>query len=184
MRFRTNNSEESIKLRRSQNTLVIVGSGIMLTGVWAAIKAYSMLFLRGSKGIESMSRAIDETSARMADREVVIIAVAGVTMYVLFELGLRFYIGRCAIAEGKGRGVRRLYIFITVWLCGLTLLFAIGEAYLMITGSNEEHVTRMDSAAAFIIDMTSLIMMVQMIASHSRVRRYYSGHEREAGHAE
>ena len=49
-----NNEPKQIEIRKSQNTLIVVGSGIILFGVWSAVKMLSMLFLLRKETVEGI----------------------------------------------------------------------------------------------------------------------------------
>ena len=183
MKIRTDNSEESIRIRRSQSTLVAVGTGIMLLGVWSAIKAYSYILLRRGSLIEEV-RSYAEEGTELTDGMLLAGVIVVFTIYVLIELGVRLFIGRSAIAEGKGHRSGKMYIPLTILLIIVTALIIFAEGYSMVDGKPDSNVTEVDWATSLVIDITSLVMMIEMVVSAFRVKKYKKTHlNEEGGHA-
>ena len=175
MEAKVNNTEEQRKIRKSEMTLVIVGTGIMMFGAWAAIKVFSMILLRTNETVAEM-RELMFYENPYTDKEIMITIIILAALYVLIELGVRVFVGRAAIAEGRGARSGRLYIvfaFMLILAALLSVLFDLGVMINDFTGdSGTGELTRRSAGTSFVIDLTSLVMMIEMMAAAFRVKRY------------
>ena len=177
MEAKINNSEEQIRIRRAQSTLAIVGTGIIMFGAWVALKVYSIVLLRESKTLEELRSYVPEDADPMSDRLLLFTLLAIITIYVAIELGVRMYIGKSAIAESRGKKKSVMYIVLTFILILLALISVMFDGAGLIqkvigTESGVENTTQTDMLTAFIIDLTSLIMMIEMVVCAFRVRKH------------
>ena len=86
-------------------------------------------------------------------------------------LGVRMYVGLSAIAVGRGRRRRLLFILIAV-------IMIIGNIWAFISGFFATEapeqlgvLTENHSLSAFIIDATSVLMLTQMVISAIKIRK-------------
>ena len=180
MTYRIDNSEETIRLRRSQNTLINVGAGIILFGIWSAIKLYSMTFLRRETSLKELKEtAADDALEGISDRTLLITAFVIITLAVLFEIGIRLYVGLSAMAEGRGKRTGKLYIIVTY----LFILYSMTSiVFYFIAGFNGQYSTENGETlplASVIIEFTNMLMMIQMVISAHIVRSYKKRARRE-----
>lgn len=193
MEAKINNSEEQRRIRKSGSTLVIVGTGIMIFGVWAALKSFSLLLLRERQTIQELRGYAPEDAPYINDKVLLTATIVGVTVYVLIELAVRAFVGFSAIAEGRGKKSGSMYIVFTFILILLTLSSVITEVYVLIIGAaggfkealnGVEHTTELDVLTSLVIDLTSMVLMVQMVVSAFRLKKYKKQQGlKEADHA-
>lgn len=177
-----NNDPEQIKIRKSQNTLIVVGTGTVLFGVWTALKMIGSLFMLKAETIEAMRKLADGGLDQFTDKQVFAI-ILGLALFVtLILLFLRTYIGLSALAEGRGRRRSKVYIPIAVLIICVTLLSFVFN-FLSVTGEKVYGALTPDTSfSGMIIEMTSIIMLVEMVVSAIRIRRAggTSGHNTSA----
>ena len=193
MEAKVNNSEEQRKIRRSQSTLVIVGTGIMMFGVWTAVKSFSIVFLRKEETVQDFLASSSGEGMELTPTQAFIAVLVMTAAYVAVELAVRVFIGKSAVAEGRGLKTGRAYIIWTYILMFFTLLAILLEiavtafitaADLGFLDFDTGDATQGNAITAMIIDTTSMIMMIQMLISAGRVRRYKKQQSRtEAGNA-
>lgn len=195
MEAKINNSEEQIKIRKSQSTLVIVGTGIMMFGIWTAVKSFGVALLRQAENVQEIMSDMSESVPDIKPETAFIVMLAFTALYVLIELGVRVFVGMSAIAEGLGHKKGWAYIIWTYLLVFIDLQVVLLEVAGIITiigvqtgvfnlNVNMEDVTHTSVITALIIDLTSLVMMIQMLVSARRVRKYRKAQSLgEAGHA-
>lgn len=173
MKF-VNNEPEQIELRRAQNTLIVVGTGIILFGFWSAAKLLGSLLILRKETID-MVVAASGTTEGVSERALFIVLFVFTTIIVALLLALRAFIGRAAIDEGRGKRRGILYLV-------LTALFIVGSALSIITDIrviffSEEAaeqfgaLTPDQSLTALVIEVTSLIMLIEMVISSIKVRK-------------
>ena len=189
MEAKVNNSGEQIRIRRAQSTLVIVGTGIIMFGAWAALKVYSIVLLRESKMLGELRSYVPEDADPLSDRLLIFTLLAIITVYVIIELGVRLYIGKSAIAESRGKKKSAMYIvltFILILFALVSVMFDCAGIFKELTGAEigTENTTQADMVTALVIDLTSLIMMIEMVVCAFRVRKYKKQQsEAEVDHA-
>ena len=165
---------EKMRLRKDENTLTVVGSGVILFGVWTVVKMVLQEINRFPEFMAELGAdelGFEETGLADLglDPNLLAMAVAFTVVIIVYllDLGLRVFVGLSARAEGRGRPQGRLYLI----LAGL-LLFLSGlsfSTYVITYFSHSDHVV--DADAAILVELTSFITLLQMIISAVRVRR-------------
>ena len=163
-----------MRLRRDENTLTVVGSGVILFGVWTVVK---MVLQEINRFPEFMAElGADELGfegtglAEMGlDPNLLATVVAFTVVLIVFllDLALRVFVGLSARAEGRGRPQGRLYLILAGLLLVLSGLSFV--SYVITYFSHSEYVV--DADAAILVELTSFITLLQMIISAVRVRR-------------
>lgn len=144
------------QIRRHQNTLVILGTGVIIFGVWSFVKMIAYYFLNPAY--------IQE----YADRSIPMGLFFG-TLYVFLavDLLLRVYVGLSARAVGFGRKNRTAYLA----ACGLILVL-----HGMAVASGVWQMRTLDGMTAdriisFIIDLTAVIILLELIIASVKLKR-------------
>ena len=170
-------------------TMVIVGTGIIVFGAWAALKMISMVLLRTNETVRDTRRMLFYGQDGISDKEVLIWIIFITAVYVLIELGVRVYVGSHAIAEGRGHGSGRLYLVFTMMLIFAGSLAVLLDAYVVLVnlvggGVSEGELTRRDAGTSLVIDLTSLVMTIEMMVAAFRVKKHKKEiRKTEAGNA-
>ena len=180
--YTLNNDPEEIAYRRACSTLVSVGRGVLIFMVWSVVKTLGIILINRRQLMESIRNGIEAAGGGTVSDGVIYGLIASVLAgYLLAVLAFRTYISVSAISEGRGRQVFFLYI-------PLSILYIVNEVLTFITGflaftgaAGGEEST---SLAALLIELTSFILLIQMVSSARKVRRYKKMiTSREAGHA-
>lgn len=142
-------------IRKTEDTLITVGSGVMLFGAWTFLKFLLGYFVFGAQ--------IDE-SQPLPVKVIFIIIVWTVSM---IDGGVRVYIGYAARCEGMRR--KRLpYLILTGILLAFYLLALVLEAILLFTVPQEVLYMLM----VLLIDVTSMLFLWQLLINSVRIRRF------------
>lgn len=173
------NSAETIKLRKSRDTLIIVGRGVILFGLWSAVKLYSLAFLRTSQTIKEIRETMPADAEPISNRLMIILLLVMITVVVIAEISIRFFVGYSAIAEARGKRSGRLYIPITYIYIMASFFTFIAIIAAMITGKASEETTEDVSLASAVIEFTNMIMLIQMVISARRVKKHRKRKRRE-----
>ena len=149
------------QLRKNQDTLKIVGLGVMAFGAWSIVRAILYTTLQWNSIIENMVE--QELSAKTAGIMYIIVSV----MIMAVEIAIRLYIGRSAIAEGKGERKRPGYIVVAflIALMNLGLMFS----FFMLLGARTE--ISLDALVTMFVELTSTVILLEMCQSAIRVRK-------------
>ena len=150
-----------IQLRKNQDTLKNVGLGVMAFGAWSIVRTILYTTLQWNSIIENMVE--QELSAKTAGIMYVIVIV----MIMAVEIAIRLYIGRSAIAEGKGKRKRPGYIVVAflIALMDLSLMFS----FFMLLGTRTE--ISLDALVTMFVEFTSAVILLEMCQSAIRVRK-------------
>ena len=89
-----------VQLRKHQNMLVIIGSGVMSFGMWSAIKMVLYSMMRRSEFRETIA---EQGASEDIQGVLLIIMYLFIGIGLAFILALRSYIGLSARAEGMGK---------------------------------------------------------------------------------
>ena len=155
------NDALQIQLRKNQDTLKIVGLGVMVFGVWSIVKTILYTTAQWSSITEEIVvPEANETIAKM-----VYIFMIAVTMVV--EIAVRLYIGRSAIAEGRGERRRPGYIAVAFLIAFLGL--ALTASAIVIPGIHIE--LNLELLASLFVEITSAVITFEMCWSAVRVRK-------------
>jgi len=168
-----NNEARQVEIRKLQNTLVVVGSGTIIFSLWTLIKFIGTFIILRK---ETVAGVIADNQAELAGTsDTIIFWVLGffMTIFMGVVVLLQIYMGRCAIAEGRGRRKSPLYLLLAVLMIlgnlmsAITILRSVGAPSEDIYGA----LSADTSISAFIIDLTSVIIMSEMVYSAIRVRQ-------------
>ena len=155
------NDELQIQLRKNQDTLKIVGLGVMAFGAWSVVKTILSTTLQ-------WSTIIGEMNVPGVDRRIQGIAFIIMSAVILaVEIAIRLYIGRAAIAEGKGEKRGPGYIAVTFVITVLGLAMTI--ASIVVPGLRTE--LSLDVLVSLFVELTSTIVALEMCWSAIQVRK-------------
>lgn len=184
------NSDEQIKIRKYENTMIVVGTGIILFAVWTMVKSIGVLLINRKAELSAIRAESLKETVNYSDAKLLGIFVFIAAVYLIGGVLIRLVIGMSAIAEGRGRHSGVIYIPITVFYILHSLFTIIAELAFIITGDN---VLGLDagslsrvSFASVIIEFTSMVMMAEMVRSAMKLKKYRRRLKRmntEAGHA-
>ena len=150
------------ELRRRQSILSVTGNGVLFLGMWSFLKV-NLYFILGRS---SLLRALaDET---MDEGTMLLISYIVSMIFVSVELFLRIRIRRSAIAESMGQKQKTGYIRLTIFLIILYSSSIIYSVFsLKINSANV-----WDQLASLMVDITSLVMMVELVSAARFIQRY------------
>ena len=166
-----NNDLDHILMRRSQNTLIVVGTGIILFSIWTVVKTLSLVFMLKDESIAIARKAADKIGISISDQHLYYIVLAVMLIIMFLFLAVRTYIGRAAISEGRGVRRRKGYLILAVILIIINTV-AVTANYLL--PESQEYLGELstnNSMPALLIEVTSMIMMVELVFAAVRLRR-------------
>ena len=164
------NDIDHILIRRSQNTLIVVGTGTILFSVWTVVKTLGTLILLKDEAVAVVRKTADENGIIISDQHLFYIVLAVTLIALLLFLAVRTYIGLTAISEGRGLRRRIGYLILAV----IMIIFNITAVVMnfVSTTSQDSHAVFSEdtSLSAHIIEITSIIMLVELVFSAIRIR--------------
>ena len=151
-----NNSDLQIQLRKNQNTLIVVGLGVIAFGVWSVIKSVLLTAFNG----ESLAALSEQGTAYVAAFWILL----GISLAL--DLRLRFYVGLAAINEGRGRKKRKAYI---VWAFLMAFMGALTVVAGLATIGRYEPIGT--TVVTVIVEATSCVLLVEMALAALKVKK-------------
>ena len=151
------------ELRRKQVTLVTLGTGVILFGVWSVVK--SLLYFRTNLFKDLDTQVEPELLPYIKLATVVIVA-----LFVLADLGIRLKIGRRARAEGMGRRQKNGYLILAALIVLVNITGdLLGVYYIVKNGVPEQ--SGLDYVVSVLVDLSSTILRAELIITVLRVRK-------------
>ena len=89
------NDKESVKYRRDQNTLVVLGTGVIAFGLWGIIKTIAQVLL----GLQLFDPEDVETLGPAG----MVVTIVIIVLLFSFDIFLRLYVGLRAHREANGK---------------------------------------------------------------------------------
>ena len=146
-------------LRKNQNTLVIVGEGVIAFGIWNVMKILlSIAFVEDTR----QSLLYD---AATGEAEPLALVVVGVVIMLGLILALRLFVGLSAISEGRGRRRRYGYLVFTA-----LMILVDGAALISTFFVSDPFDTMLDGVITVVVELTSIVTLVELFASGIRVK--------------
>ena len=166
-----NNDIDQILIRRSQNTLIVVGTGTILFSVWTVIKTLGSLVLLKDELIAVIKKAITESGFVIPDQYIFYIGLALVLILTILFLAVRTFIGLSAVSEGRGFRRKNGYLILAVIMIILNIAVIIINFVSVNSQESIGVLSNDNSLSAQIIELTSIIMLVELVFSAIRIRR-------------
>jgi len=155
------NDALQIQLRKNQDTLKIVGLGVMAFGAWSIVK--SILYTTAQWSSIKEEIVVPEANETIA--KMVYLFMIAVILTV--EIAIRLYIGRSAIAEGRGERRRPGYIVVAFLITAIGLTLTVTA--FVVPGIRME--LNLDLLASLFVEITSAVITLEMCWSAIRVRK-------------
>ena len=165
------NDPKQIAIRKYQNTLIVVGTGIILFGAWTVVKVLGSFFMLREETVAAMRKLSGEAIDELPDSVVFYITLAVVLLIMLISLAVRSYVGLSAISEGRGRKRRRLYLPLAVIMI-ISGIMSFVTSFFVVNGENALGALSQDTTlSGLIIELTSIVMLTEMVVSAVRIRK-------------
>ncbi len=146
------------RIRRLQDTLTVVGVGVLAFGAWTLVKTMLFFFVYDEQAQRQMFQITDEIT--MQTFYIVFV------VFALIDLTIRLYVGLSARAEGRGKRKGVFYLIMS----GLMAVSSASSIILIALG-NSSSPSVFDLLMTAAIETTSFITLVLMIFCAVRLRR-------------
>ena len=150
------------ELRRRQSILSVTGNGVMFLGMWSFLKINLYFILGRSAFLEEIIQ--DES----IDEGTLLLVMYIISMIIAsLELFFRIRVGRGAIAEARDRNKPKRYIGMAMTLI---ILYAFAVIFTVLNLDFYKD-SFWDQLASMIVDVTSLVMLIELVSSASVLRK-------------
>ena len=157
------------ELRRKQVTLVTLGTGVILFGVWSVVK--SLLYYRTNLFADLDTQVEPELLPYMLATVVI------VALFVLADLGIRLKIGRRARAEGMGRRQKNGYLVLAALIVLVNITGDLLGVYALVKYGISEQ-SGLEYVVSVLVDLSSTVLLAELIVTALRVRKLRAMSER------
>ena len=164
------------QLRKYEHILAISGVGVIAFGLWSIVKAaiYFILIPQEQlKGMSSIKELAELYNQGMTDREIVVLIAVVILLCLILDFSLRLYVGRSAFADGRRLKKKRFaYVVWAMFLAAGLVAGIVARCVQLYTG-NESFWQRTvePSDVSMLVDLTSLLALIEMIVAGIMVRR-------------
>ena len=148
------------KIRKYQDYMIISARALLAFGLWGLLRVF---FFKASG--QTVFQILAEESAGTG-MDPVVFEIMFIIVYLIFDVVFRIYVGRSALAEGRGRKRSIVYLVVAALYILISLI-----SYIVIIGDNSIGGTPIEDISAVIIDLTTLLALVIIIVSSINVRR-------------
>ena len=156
---------EETQLRRGQNTLFILGGGVITFGVWSVVKSI-MYFLVDPSSYFYMKDLPQEF------RLLALVIMYGIVALIVgLDVGLRLYVGLSARAEARGKKKSRAYIRVAAVMAAANLLLFLGALVSAILNADNAFRNLLDTLVSAVVDVTALITLIELVFTARRVQQ-------------
>ncbi len=156
-------------LRHKKDNLIISGIALMVIGVWDIVKFAMAIILNPKMLLDAVKDAGIEPGQEVVGEVIFLIIFI---VLLLFDLGIRCFIGLSARAEGRGKKKGWLYLIIAVLMACLLLSAIYTSAYSLFNDVEKALPDSWDSiAASSLLDILSVIAIVDIIISSVTVKK-------------
>ena len=154
------NDPGSLRYRRESSTLVVLGTGVMVFGIWSIIKLIGTFAFR----IPLFTASEEEDLGSVGMLFAIIIAVILVSVDVL----LRIFVGIRARREGEGKKAGKAYLVFLVLMIIVSVISVAVEIDAVLSAERDFF----DSYANLIMELTSLVVSFEVFMAAIYVRRF------------
>lgn len=156
---------EETELRRGQNTLFVLGGGVITFSLWSVVKSIMYFMVDPAK-----SFPIDNLPQEY--RLLALTVIFGIVFLIVgLDVGLRIYVGLSARAEARGKKKSRTYILVAAVMAAGNLLLFLGSLLSAIFGPHAAPDHVLDTLVSAIVDVTALITLIELVSTARNVQR-------------
>lgn len=154
------NDAGSVKYRRNLNTLVVLGTGVMMFAVWGIIKLIAEILL----GFQF----IEPEDLEDLGTEGIVFVTAFVAIVLSIDVILRLYVGIRARREGHGKKVGVGHLIVSVLLIIESVFTTAFVIWTIVTQTEGME----DPFVALLMELSSLVITLEVFMASISVRRY------------
>ena len=150
------------EIRRRQSILSVTGNGVMFLGMWSFLKI-NLYFILGRGAILE-----DILTDESIDENTLLLIMYIISMILAsLELFFRIRVGRGAIAESRDEKKPKRYIGLAMTL----IILYVFSVIFTIFNLDFTKDSLWDQFASMIVDITSLVMLIELVSSASVLRK-------------
>ena len=145
------------ELRKHQHTLITYGTGTILFGLWSLAK--SVVYLVIDRSEESLSYMIEQLAPSEERGLMFVLAISLVSSVFLVDMIFRWAAGRSAQKIGTGMKIKPGFVIASLYIVAVDGFEFVSGIQSILAGE----FMRLDKILTLLVDITSFIIVVQMI---------------------
>ncbi len=165
------NDPKQVAIRKYRNTLIVVGTGIILFGVWTVVKMLGSFFILKDETIAAMRKISHIGVDELPDDALFYITLVVVMIIMLVILAIRTYVGLSAISEGRGNKKHGPYLLLAVIMIISGVMSFFASFFRTASETPMGAFSADTTVSGLIIELTSVIMLTEMVVSAVRIRK-------------
>ena len=146
------------QVRRLQETLAVVGGGVIAFGTWSLVKIALLFALYNEEAVYRLFHIDSGTPFSIAFVVTIFVACS--------DLLIRSFVGLSARAEGHGEKKGNFYLFVAGFIAIANVISIVSLAF-----GPSVNLSLFDAAVSVAIDATSFATLILMIRSAVRLRQ-------------
>lgn len=156
------NDPGSVRFRRDSNTLVTLGTGIIIFGLWSIVKLAGYLIFD--------IPIYDESLTSEFDGEAMNIVMATFYIMLIMDVLVRLYVGLNAISEGRGNKNSGTYLAFNVMMILMSIVSVVSVIWVALTADSIDLFT--DYYISLFMELSSLVISIEVYLAALTVRRH------------
>lgn len=165
------NDPKQVAIRKYQNTLIVVGTGIIFFGVWTVVKMLGSFFILKEETVAALRKISRVGVDELSDDALFYISLVAVMIIMLVILAIRAYVGMSAISEGRGNKRHGPYLLLAVIMIISGVISFIANFFRTAPETSMGAFSADTTISGIIIELTSVIMLTEMMVSAVRIRK-------------
>ena len=145
------------ELRKHQHTLITYGTGTILFGLWSLAK--SVVYLVIDRSENSLYFIIDQLVEPDDKKSAFLIAIAAVSIVFLIDMIFRWVAGSSARKIGTGMKIKPGFVIASLYIVAVDGFEFVSGIQNIIAGE----FMQLDKLLTLLVDITSFIIVLQMI---------------------
>lgn len=145
------------ELRKHQHTLITYGTGTILFGLWSLAK--SVVYLVIDRSENSLYFVIDQIAEPDDKKFMFLVAVAAVSSVFLIDMIFRWAAGSSARKIGTGMKIKPGFVIASLYIAAVDGFEFVSGIQNILAGE----FMQLDKILTLLVDITSFIIVVQMI---------------------
>lgn len=151
------------EIRRYQNTLIIIGTGVIAFGIWSVCRTLISVFINR----DDITAMVIEGETGLTSLAVLITFYVFMLIYLVLDLALRFFVGFSARQEGKGVKKGKAYLIAAAFIIAGSVINLVISVSLFAGGDT----SLIEFLVTLIVEFTSAVTVFEMIAASVKLRK-------------
>ena len=157
--------ELQLSLRKHQHTLSVAGMGVIGFGVWGVLKGFLYIMFVNPLHVSVYTEYENAAGSQEGGLAAYALAIVLIVLVNVFDLRFRWKIGTRAIEISRGEKLPTAGFYVRTMLVTIVDLAEFVLGVLILTGVIPSEEDLADRLSTLLMDLTSVVMLLQMIVA-------------------